>query len=103
MAQQLRVYIVLAEDPSSAPSTYLVAQNYLSLQFQELQHSFLAATGTRHTHGAHTHTHIQIFANIFFKKILRAGEMAQRLRTLTALPEVLRSIPSTQMVDYSYL
>ncbi|CAO2639433.1 hypothetical protein LEMLEM_LOCUS24919 [Lemmus lemmus] len=33
----------------------------------------------------------------------RAGEMAQRLRALTALPEVLSSIPSNHMVAHSYL
>jgi len=29
-----------------------------------------------------------------------AGEMAQRLRALTALPEVLSSIPSNRMMSY---
>ena len=32
----------------------------------------------------------------------RAGEMAQWLRSLTALPEVLSSIPSTHMVAYNH-
>jgi hypothetical protein len=32
------------------------------------------------------------------KSIIWAGEMAQRLRALTALPEVLSSIPSNYMV-----
>jgi hypothetical protein len=32
-----------------------------------------------------------------------AGEMAQQLRALTALPEVLSSIPSNQMVDHNHL
>jgi hypothetical protein len=31
------------------------------------------------------------------------GEMAQWLRALTALPEVLNSIPSNHMVAHSYL
>ena len=31
------------------------------------------------------------------------GEMAQQLRTLTALPEVLSSIPSKHMVAHNYL
>jgi hypothetical protein len=31
-----------------------------------------------------------------------AGEMAQRLKALTALPEVLSSIPSTHMVAYNH-
>jgi hypothetical protein len=35
--------------------------------------------------------------------ILRAGEMAQRLRALTALPEVLSSIPSNHMVAHNHL
>jgi hypothetical protein len=33
----------------------------------------------------------------------RAGEMAQRLRTLIALPEVLSSIPSNHMVAHNHL
>jgi hypothetical protein len=32
-----------------------------------------------------------------------AGEMAQRLRTLTALPEVLSSVPSNHMVAHNHL
>jgi hypothetical protein len=32
-----------------------------------------------------------------------AGEMAQRLRTLTSLPEVLSSIPSNHMVAHNHL
>jgi len=38
------------------------------------------------------------------KKIcFRAGEMAQWLRALTALPEVLSSIPSNHMVAHNHL
>jgi hypothetical protein len=33
----------------------------------------------------------------------RAGKMAQLLRALTALPEVLSSIPSNHMVAYNHL
>ena len=33
----------------------------------------------------------------------RAGEMAQRLRTLAALPKVLSSIPSSHMVAHNCL
>jgi hypothetical protein len=33
----------------------------------------------------------------------RAGEMAQQLRALTALPEVLSSIPSNHMMAYNHL
>jgi hypothetical protein len=32
-----------------------------------------------------------------------AGEMPQQLRALTALPEVLSSIPSKQMVAHNHL
>jgi hypothetical protein len=32
-----------------------------------------------------------------------AGEMAQRIRSLTALPEVLSSIPSNHMVAHNHL
>jgi hypothetical protein len=35
--------------------------------------------------------------------MLRAGEMAQWLRALTALPEVLSSIPSNSMVAHNHL
>jgi hypothetical protein len=36
------------------------------------------------------------------KKMDRAGEMAQRLRALTALPKVLNSNPSNHMVAHYY-
>jgi hypothetical protein len=36
-------------------------------------------------------------------KLLGAGEMAQRLRALTALPEVLGSIPSNHMMAHNHL
>jgi hypothetical protein len=37
------------------------------------------------------------------KPINRAREMAQRLRSLTALPEVLSSIPSSHLVAHNHL
>jgi len=37
------------------------------------------------------------------KSILGAGEVAQQLRTLTALPEVLSSNPSNHVVVHSHL
>jgi hypothetical protein len=40
---------------------------------------------------------------IYIKGCLRAGEMAQWLRALTALPEVLSSIPSNHMVVHNHL
>jgi hypothetical protein len=42
---------------------------------------------------------------IFFLKIehKRAGEMAQRLRVMTVLQEVLGSIPSNHMVAHNHL
>jgi hypothetical protein len=39
----------------------------------------------------------------YVKKSCGAGEMAQRLRALTALPEVLSSIPSNHMVAHNHL
>lgn len=57
MAQQVRAVTVLAEDPSSGPSTEVVAHSHLSLQFQ-LSFSRLLR---RHMHVIHmvtlTHTH----------------------------------------------
>jgi hypothetical protein len=44
-----------------------------------------------------------ITENIFSKLYLRAREMAQQLRALTALPEVLSSIPSNLMVAHNHL
>jgi hypothetical protein len=43
--------------------------------------------------------HIHIIKN----KRPRAREMAQRLRTLAVLPEVLSSIPSNHMVTHNHL
>jgi hypothetical protein len=61
-----------------------------------------------HTHtsvGAHTHIHIEeshFFDN--FKNVSSwAGEMAQWLRALTVLLEVLSSIPSNHMVAHNHL
>jgi hypothetical protein len=50
----------------------------------------------------------QLYFNFTFffliKKInLGAGELAQRLRALPVLPEVLSSIPSTHMMAHNYL
>jgi hypothetical protein len=43
-------------------------------------------------------------AFLFSKRVLPgAGEMAQRLRALTALPEVMSSNPSNHMVAHSHL
>jgi hypothetical protein len=42
--------------------------------------------------------------SLFVKlELKRAGEMAQWLRALNALPEVLSSIPSNYMVAHNYL
>jgi hypothetical protein len=38
-----------------------------------------------------------------FLKIEGAGEVAQRLRALTAFPEVLSSIPSNNLVAHNHL
>ena len=40
---------------------------------------------------------------LFKKKVRVAGEMAQWLRAVTALPEVLSSIPSNHMVAHNHL
>jgi hypothetical protein len=37
------------------------------------------------------------------KRNPRVGEMAQQLRTLTALPEILSSIPSSHMLAHNHL
>jgi hypothetical protein len=45
-----------------------------------------------------------IFGGPLFKETLfRAGEMAQRLRALAALPEILSSISSNHMVAHNHL
>ena len=40
---------------------------------------------------------------VFYKQDTSAGEMAQRLRALTAVPEVLSSIPGNHMVTHNHL
>jgi hypothetical protein len=48
------------------------------------------------------HTH-KINIRIFLKKVMwRAGEMAQWLRALTALPKILSSNPSNHMVAHNH-
>jgi hypothetical protein len=44
----------------------------------------------------------QALFTLLFKKMW-AGEMAQRLRALAALPEVLNSNPSNHMVAHNHL
>jgi hypothetical protein len=47
---------------------------------------------------------IQMTSFMNFKNIVRgAGEMAQRLRALTALQEVLSSIPNNHMMAHNHL
>jgi hypothetical protein len=46
---------------------------------------------------------VPIYMNRLLEKSLGAGEMAQRLRALTALPEVLSSIPSNHPVAHNHL
>jgi hypothetical protein len=41
--------------------------------------------------------------NLKIKIIRRTGEMAQRLRAMTALPEVLTSIPSNHMETQNHM
>jgi hypothetical protein len=50
-----------------------------------------------------TLTTFTFFFLIFKKFFIEAEEMAQRLRALTALPEVLSSIPSNHMVASDHL
>jgi hypothetical protein len=38
----------------------------------------------------------------YFKWLLGAGEMAQQVRALAALPKVLSSNPSNHMVDHNH-
>jgi hypothetical protein len=44
-----------------------------------------------------------MYHNTFKENILGAGEMAEWLRALTDLPEVLSSISSNHMVAHSHL
>jgi hypothetical protein len=43
------------------------------------------------------------WCKILVRNTTRAGEMTQQLRTLTALPKVLSSIPSNHMVAHNHL
>jgi hypothetical protein len=57
---------------------------------------------TRHSRNGTRITDIVLFKNTQKKGGAGAGEMAQRLRALTALPKVLSSIPSNHMVAYNH-
>ena len=48
-------------------------------------------------------SHLSNFPSIFSRYGLQAGEIAQRLRALSTLPEVLTSIPSNHMVEHNHL
>jgi hypothetical protein len=44
------------------------------------------------------------YSTVIYKKSIEGtGEMVQRLRALTALPEILSSIPSNHMVAHNHL
>jgi hypothetical protein len=62
--------------------------SYESLGLINAKHSFITAIYPRAMH---------------LKMRFWAGEMAQWLRTLTALPEVLSSIPSNHMMSHNHL
>jgi hypothetical protein len=46
---------------------------------------------------------IVLLSEVVLEENSRAREMAQQLRALTALPEVLSSIPSNHMVAHNHL
>jgi hypothetical protein len=58
---------------------------------------------TPHTDIHILHTHNKTLKQIFKRKTVGAGEMAQGLRALAALLEVLSSIPSNHMVAHNHL
>ena len=53
--------------------------------------------------GTHTHAKINIKGFVIKNITNVAGEMAQQLRVLTALPEGLSSIPSNHTVAHNHL
>jgi hypothetical protein len=53
-------------------------------------------------HGMCTHVNRHNHINIILKYFLRAEEMAQQLRALTALSEVLSSNPSNHMAAHNH-
>jgi hypothetical protein len=80
-----------AEDLGSVPSTHRVAHSGLLLQFQSSD-SFFQLPQVSHARnepiGKHSYTKIN-------KNVLGAGEMAQWIRALFALPEVMSQFPAT--------
>ena len=88
MAQRLRTLPALPKVLSSIPSNHMV----LTTICNEVWCPLLACR----------HTHRQNIVYIINKK-LGAGEMAQRLRALPILPNVLSSIPSNHMVAHNHL
>ena len=91
MAQWLRAFVVLAEDPGSIPSICMVAHNHPSLQFAGIWYSS-EDTGhacTTHTYIRENHSHIK-------KEKKRGGGAAEVSQQLTALKD-LSSVPGTQI------
>jgi hypothetical protein len=70
-----------------------MAHNYLQFQFQ------LLLEGAHVVCRQNTHTYKK---NMLYKNNLGAGEMAQQVRALTALPEVLSSNHSNHMVAHNH-
>jgi hypothetical protein len=102
MAWRLRVLAVLPKVLGSIPSNYMVAHKLLNETWCPL----LSCRHTCRQNG------VYIINRSLKKKwkrlVLRsldqgAGEMAQQLRALAVLPEVLGSIPSNHMVTHNHL
>lgn len=50
MTQPLRTFVVLKQNLSLVPRTYMAASNHLELQVQGIHYPSLASLGTRHVH-----------------------------------------------------
>jgi hypothetical protein len=94
MAQQLRAVATLLKDLGSISSIHTATYNLCASNPRGFS-DILVSGDIRYILVAQTHTQT--------KHPYTGGEMAQQLKALAALPEVLSSIPSNHMVAHDHL
>jgi hypothetical protein len=81
-----------------------VAHTFCKSRYKGLKPPLLVSEGSIQMWHTNIHTaKVPIHIKYFFKVLVEeAGEMAQWLRAMTALPEVLSSNPSNHMVAHDH-
>jgi hypothetical protein len=93
--QWLKALAALLKDPGLTPSSYTMGGSEFSCSKGSDVSGPWTCTGLPDKQEGETFLHVDL-------KVQGAGEMAQRLRALTALQKVLSSNPSNHMVAHNH-